>query len=99
MLQPGEDVALARQRDLLGNAEQRLQLAARIYDALVGGEESRRAALDLVGRATEHLAELANLDSALQDEREALDSVYYQLEELARTVRTYRDDVEFDPED
>ena len=98
VLQPGEDVALARQRDLLGNAEQRLQLAARIYDALVGGEESRRAALDLVGRATEQLAELANLDSALQDEREALDSVYYQLEELARTVRTYRDDVEFDPE-
>ena len=27
-----------------------------------------------------------------------LDSAYYQLEEVARSVRAYRDDVEFDPE-
>jgi DNA repair protein RecN (Recombination protein N) len=97
-LQPGEDEALLRQRGLLANAEQRLQLAAGIYDALMGGEGRQRAALDRVGEAMEQLADLVKLDGALDQEREMLDSAYYQLEELARTVRAYRDDIEADPE-
>ena len=64
----------------------------------MGGEGRQRSALDQVGVAREQLADLTGLDAALQEEREMLDSAYYQLEELARSVRAYRDDVEFDPD-
>jgi DNA repair protein RecN (Recombination protein N) len=96
-LQLGEDEALQHQRGLLANTEQRLHLAAGIYDTLMGGEGRQRSALDRVGEAMEQLADLVKLDGALDQERELLDSAYYQLEELARTVRAYRDDIESDP--
>ncbi|MGI6368141.1 MAG: DNA repair protein RecN [Anaerolineae bacterium] len=96
-LTPGEDEELARQRELLVTAEQRAQLAASVYEQLVGGDDVRRAALDLVGRASEQLDALARIDPTLQADREALDAAYYQLEEVGRTVRAYRDDVDFDP--
>ncbi|MFO7698212.1 MAG: DNA repair protein RecN [Anaerolineae bacterium] len=97
-LDPGEEEELRRQRSLLANSEQRLQLAAAIYDTLMGGEGRQRSALDQVGGAREQMTDLIGLDDALQEEREMLDSAYYQLEELARAVRAYRDEVEFDPE-
>lgn len=97
-LREGEDEELVRQRDLLANAEQRLQLAAAIYEALMGGEGRQRSAVDLAGGATEQMSDLIALDPALRDEAEMLDSAYYQLEEIARSVRVYRDEIEFDPE-
>ncbi len=97
-LTEGEEEELLRQRGLLANAEQRLQLAAAIYDALTSGEGRHRSALDLVGGATEQMSDLIALDPALREESEMLDSAYYQLEEIARSVRAYRDEVEFDPE-
>lgn len=94
----GEEEDLLRQQRLLANAEQRLQLAAAVYEALTGGEGRHRSSVDLIGGAAEQLADLVALDPALRDEREQLESAYYQIEEIARSVRVYRDEVEFDPE-
>ncbi len=94
----GEDEELLRQRNLLANAEQRLQLAAGLYEALTGSDGRHRAAIDLIGQATEQMSDLLALDPTLQEEGALLESAYYQLEEIARSVRTYRDEIEFDPE-
>ncbi|NLT74515.1 MAG: DNA repair protein RecN [Chloroflexi bacterium] len=94
----GEDTELAVQRILLSNAEQRLHLAAQIYQSLTGAEERPRAALDQIGEAMELLSDLCKLDGALREEKEMLDSAYYQVEELARSIRSYRDDIEIDTE-
>ncbi len=97
-LTEGEDEELRQQRTLLANAEQRLQLAAEIYEALMSGERDTLPAVDLIGGATEQMSELIALDPALREESDQLESAYYQLEEIARSVRAYRDEVEFDPE-
>jgi DNA repair protein RecN (Recombination protein N) len=44
------------------------------------------------------LAQLGHLDDALREESERVESVLYQLEDVARTLRRYRDGVEFDPD-
>jgi len=97
-LEVGEEEALRRQRTLLSNAEKRLQLAAKAYALLAGGEERQRGIVDLLALASEHLTDLAALDDSLRNESEQLESLFYQVEELARTLRTYRDEIEFDPE-
>lgn len=97
-LQPDEEQDLKRQRLLLGNAEKRLQLAARAHALLAGGEDRQRGITDLLAMASEQLSDLAALDDALKPESEQLESMLYQAEELARAVRAYRDDIEFDPQ-
>ncbi len=96
-LHTGEEDELKRDRHLLGNAEKRLQLAARAQTLLAGGEERQRGVLDLLGMAAEQVGDLAKLDDALRAEGEQIESVLYGIEEVARTLRTYRDEIEFDP--
>jgi len=98
-LRVGEDEELQRERDLLANAEQRLQAAARAYSLLAEGEdEGGRSAIDLLGEVVSGIVDLANLDESFQDERDTGEAALFQLEELARSLRRYRDQVELDPE-
>ncbi len=97
-LRPGEEEELKRDRVLLANAEKLLRLGAEAYDALAGGEEGQRSVSDLLAVVADNLAALAKLDDSLADQSQLAESILYQLEDLARTVRDYRDTVEFNPE-
>ncbi|MEN6478887.1 MAG: DNA repair protein RecN [Anaerolineales bacterium] len=94
-LREGEEEELRDELRLLGNAERRLELAAGAHARLAEGEA--RSALDLLGRASQALTELAQLDPATAELAQQGESALYQLEDLARTLRTYRDDIEYDP--
>lgn len=96
-LRPGEEEDLRRRRALLANAERRQQLASRVHSLLSGDEERGRSLTDLVAGASQQLGSLAQLDGALRGESEQLEAILYQAEELARTLRLYRDGVEVDP--
>jgi DNA repair protein RecN (Recombination protein N) len=97
-LRPGEEEELRNERLLLANAEKLTRLAADTYDALSGGEEGQRAASDLLATVVDNLGALARLDPSLADQRQLAESTLYQLEDLARTMRAYRDGVEYNPE-
>ena len=97
-LVPGEEDDLKRRRSLLANAEKRMQLAASVYSDLAEGDGDERSATDLLGRVFGGLSTLADLDDTLSGESKRVEDALYQLEELARTIRNYRDDVEYDPE-
>ncbi len=97
-LQPGEEETLRRERTLLANAEKRMALAAEAYALLSEGEEEQRSAMDLLGVVVESIAALAKLDEELEAQNAAAEGALYGLEELARAIRQYRDDIEFDPE-
>ncbi|MBM3189126.1 MAG: DNA repair protein RecN, partial [Chloroflexi bacterium] len=96
-LQVGEDQELRKRRTLIANAEKRMELASKLYTLLYEGEERQRAVVDLLGAISEDLAELAKLDDTLSEPRQIAESALYQLEDLARTIRRYRDEVEYDP--
>lgn len=96
-LQPQEEDSLRRDRQLLANAEKLVRLAAEAHDALAGGDEGQRTALDSLATAVEALSALTKLDDDLREQVQAAEAAYYQLDELARTLRSYRDQVEFDP--
>ncbi len=95
-LEPDEEEDLRQQRTLLANAERLSELASSCYTLLNGGEQ-RRAALDLLGAAVRDLEQLERLDPSLAEQRQAVESAIYQLEDAARALRLYRDAVEYSP--
>lgn len=97
-LRPGEDQELSVERVRLANAEQLAQAADVAYGVLYEGEDDRRSAIDLVQEAARAVAGLARLDPSSAALHGSLVSVSDQLDDLARTLRDYRDQIEFNPE-
>ncbi|HEY8490974.1 MAG TPA: AAA family ATPase, partial [Dehalococcoidia bacterium] len=96
-LAPGEEEELRRERSLLANAEQLARLADAAFTALSEGGEGT-AAVDALGQAAEHAAELARLDEGAADLAAQAQALQEQAADLAHAMRAYRDGVEFNPE-
>ncbi|MHB8576205.1 MAG: DNA repair protein RecN [Dehalococcoidia bacterium] len=95
-LRPNEEAELRAERTLLESAGQRVALAESGYTALLGGGRGT-AAVDALGHASEALAELAAMDPRLSDEAVTAAALQEQATDLARVLRSYRDEVEHNP--
>jgi len=96
-LKSGEDATLEQERVRLANAEQLAALADEAYQALYEGAGETPAALDALAQATKALAGLAKIDPALGEHVQTVESAAAQLDDLARTIRAYRERIEFSP--
>jgi DNA repair protein RecN (Recombination protein N) len=96
-LEVGEERELVQERTRLANAEQLKDLADEAQIALYEGGEERESSLDQLQASVRALSGLARLDPSTEDMRESAEVLGYQLEDLARSVREYRDRIEFDP--
>jgi DNA repair protein RecN (Recombination protein N) len=96
-LRPDELSELEEERVRLANAEQLASLGAALLALLQEGEGETPAALDLLGQAQREMNTLSRVDTALEPEAKALEEVIYQVEDLARALRTYRQSIEFSP--
>jgi len=84
--QVGEDVALEEERRILVNSRRLQELALGAYDGLYAGE---KAALPRIKAVLEDVAEIKKIDPHLPVVSEELEGLYYQLEDLAFTLRDY----------
>lgn len=91
---PGEDEQLDTERRRLAGAERLRRGAATAEHALATGEG---AAVDVVGRAIQQLAELETLDGALGPVNQALVTAQAELEDAARGLSRYLSHLEADP--
>jgi DNA repair protein RecN (Recombination protein N) len=96
-LQPDEERELLEERLRLTNAEQLAELVGEALLALEEGEVDAPTAVDLLGAALRALEGLARVDPALEPQLRAAESVSYQVEELARSLRDYQEQVEHNP--
>jgi DNA repair protein RecN (Recombination protein N) len=96
-LRPGEDAILEKERTRLANAEQLAALADEAYGALYEGPGETPAALDALALAVKALTGLAKIDPSLAEHVQTAESAAAQLDDLARTVRAYRERIEFSP--
>ncbi len=96
-LTPGEEEALESDLRRLANAETLMAETAMVDALLIEGEGETPSALDLVGRAIQHLEKLARLDPDLDRWVQAADALFDGLQELAREVADYAEALEFDP--
>ncbi len=96
-LQLGEEDALKQERELLGNAEVRANLADHAYRSLYGAGEDEKGAIDLLSDALQAVAGLEKLDPSVKALREEAEGAAAQADDLARALRNYRDGVDHDP--
>ncbi|MGC9467933.1 MAG: DNA repair protein RecN [Anaerolineae bacterium] len=96
-LKPGEKEELEAELVRLSNAEQLVTLASDIVARLEEGRERSPAVLDLLGRSQKDMGTLARVDETLEPQLRALDDVVYQVEDLARLLRDYAAEIEFNP--
>jgi DNA repair protein RecN (Recombination protein N) len=96
-LRVGEEKELNEERTRLANAEHLMELADEAYRALYLGEGGQPSAIDLLGQVAHSLTGLEKIDSSLKEQRQTAEETSYQLEDLARNLRAYRDNIEFDP--
>lgn len=97
-LEPGEEEALEAERRRLANAEQIMQLAAEVLQAVEEGAEEQMSALDLLGQAEQALARLARIDPSVEEWRQQMETLSFQLADLSRDIRHYADGLEFNPD-
>ncbi len=96
-LEPGDEEELTQERTRLANAEQLRELADEAYSALYEGNEEHSSAVDLLQASVRALAGLSRLDPSTTRLEEGVETLSYQLEDLAESLRAYRDGIEFNP--
>jgi len=96
-LKPGEEEILRQERDRLANAEALAEYARRALTALDEGVPEAPSAADLVGQAARALAGLAKIDSARAELANQAALLEETLADLAREVRRYLEEIEFNP--
>lgn len=96
-LKVGQEEELKAERDLLAHAETRATLADEAYHALYGGGEDEKGALDLLNQAMQAVRGLQKYDAEIQPTLDQAESTSALMDDLARTLRGYRDSIEFNP--
>ncbi len=94
----GEEEEMKRRREILSHAERLAQAADTSFSLLYGGENGQ-AVTDLLGSVLDHLGEAAGIDPSLAGFVDTLQNIQYEIEELARDLRVYRDAISFDPQE
>ena len=93
--QTGEDESLDEEKRRLNNVEKLSTLSEEAYALLYENQEATVATLE---KAARKVTELAEYESAFQDYFESLQTAQAVLEDLAISVRDFRNRLEFSPE-
>ena len=93
--QPGEDDLLEEEKRRLNNVEKLSTLSDEAYLLLYENEEAAIATLD---KAVQRITELTEYESSFRDYTEGLQTAQAILEDLAISVRDFRNRLEFSPE-
>jgi DNA repair protein RecN (Recombination protein N) len=96
-LKVGEEQELRQERDRLANAEALAEYAQRALTVLDEGTPEAPSASDLLGQAVQALTGLVRLDSSQTELANLADSLEESLADLARSLRNYLEEIEFNP--
>jgi DNA repair protein RecN (Recombination protein N) len=97
-LKAGEEAALAEEHTRLANAETLASYADEAYGVLYDGSRDNPAALDQIAQAMRALSHLERYDKQFEEYGKSLGEANAILEEVARTLRDYRESIEFNPQ-
>jgi DNA repair protein RecN (Recombination protein N) len=92
-----EEADLREERNRLANSEKLAELSDDAYSAFYSEDEFGNSGMTLINRAVAAVEKLADLDPSLEDDRELAENLQAQAEELANTIRHYRDEIETSP--
>lgn len=92
-LKCGEDEFLAEEKVKLSHSEKMMDSVSQAYELLYGNH-----GIEAISKAVSRLSDVVNYDKGIAPLLEQLQSAYYQLEDAAFSLRSYRENIEFNPE-
>lgn len=97
-LHSGDEEELKDERNRLANAEGLTILVQEALLALDDGTPETPATTDLLGRVVQSLNNLSHLDPSQSTVNEQAQALFENLADLSRSLRTYLEGIEFNPE-
>jgi DNA repair protein RecN (Recombination protein N) len=94
---PEEENELQLERGRLVNAEKIAELAGEAQFLLAGEIGGNTGVEDLMAQVASAISKLAKLDPAIEEHAQLSETLNAQVSELARMIRLYRDEIEYDP--
>ena len=94
-LRPTEEDDLTLERDRVANAERIVTLADHACRALYDGLDRQESVIDLLGQVSKDLLQLKQLDPSFGQKIELVDTLAYQVDDLARGLRGHLDGIEY----
>ena len=85
---------LLRRREVYRNSEKIYNNLNLSYERL---HEGNTNALDLIGMASQELSEVGKYDERLNEYSENIERIMYELQDICRDVRNYKDSIDFEP--
>lgn len=96
-LSPGEEEKLQAEKTRLANAEKLFEQASAVHEAMSGADRDG-GAFDQLSAALAQLQAMAALDDTLEPVVQDAKTAVYAAEQVQDAVRSYRDNIEFNPE-
>jgi DNA repair protein RecN (Recombination protein N) len=96
-LSSGEMEDLEAELVRLNHAEELMSMTAGLIERLDEGEDRMPGILDLLGLCQRDLAGLARIDATQEGALTELEDAIYRLEDVARKLRDYQEEIEFEP--
>ena len=85
---------LLRQRDVYRNSEKIFNNLNSSYQNLYEGSVN---AVDLIGNAVKELSTISQYDKSLEDYNNDIERIMYELQDISRDIRNYKDSIDFQP--
>ncbi|RDY28738.1 DNA repair protein RecN [Romboutsia weinsteinii] len=85
---------LLKQREVYRNSEKIHSNLNLSYQNLYEGSVN---AVDLIGTASNELSMISQYDKALSEYNESIERIMYELQDICRDIRSYKDSIDFEP--
>ena len=85
---------LLKQRDVFRNSEKIYSNLNLSYQHLYEGSVN---AVDLIGNASKELSSISEYDKVLSEYNENVERIMYELQDISREIRNYKDSIDFEP--
>ena len=85
---------LLKQRDVFRNSEKIYSNLNLSYQNLYDGSVN---AVDLIGSASKELSSIAEYDKVLSEYNENVERIMYELQDISREIRNYKESIDFEP--
>ena len=97
-LKPREDLELAVELNVLANSEKIVRLVTESYTFLYEGSPGMKAVTEQISKAVNNLENLQEYEAAFAEMKATMESILYQIEDIARDLANYRHNIEFNPQ-
>lgn len=96
-LKANEEEDLKKQKNILSNGEKIFQVLSDAYENLYG-ENLGSSVLDRLSNISHNIHNISSLDEKFLDYFNTIEELRYKLEDITRDMRTYKDEIDFDPQ-